>query len=140
MSDYSSHAFQPMDIHAGFCSQDGRHVYLYAGHVCLSFSHEEFVRLAHVVRETARALQERGLPQAQQHAADNHQAPASLPLLRTDDPATQLAGALCLLQAETDPARIEKLHRIAVALDEEVRQQVRQYARERAARAQKKEG
>jgi hypothetical protein len=63
-------------------------------------------------------------------------------LFSTDprDPAIQLIQVLSLLHTETDATRADALRRRAAALDEEVRQQVRQYARELAARAQKTEG
>jgi hypothetical protein len=140
MLDHPSQASQSMSIHVGFCAHGGGQVHLYAGHACLSFSPAEFLRLAQVVGDTARALHARGLAQEPQSKASPPQECSSPPLLRPGDSATQLASVLCRLQTETEPACVEELRRLVVALDEEVRQEVRQYARERAAHARKDEG
>jgi len=118
MSDYHSQTSQPMRIQAGLCPHGDGHVYLHAGYVCLSFSYDEFLHLAQVVRDTARDLQEQVLAQGRQTEADAQQGLRSLPLFHPGDPATPLAGVLCLLQTETDPMRIEELRRGAAVLDE----------------------
>lgn len=133
MSDSVSQVSQSMHISAGVCSSNENHIYLYAGEVCLVFSHQEFLQLFQVVRDVSRELQEKLLMQEQQASAYDCQALASVPFFRPDDVATRLATVLSLLQGETNPARAQALQSVAADLDEEVRQEVRQWAHERAA-------
>lgn len=139
MSDSSRQPSRPMHLSAGFCSQDKDHVYLYAGELCLILNHQEFLGLVQVVCDVARELQETMLTGEPQTIARDCQVLTSLPFFRPDDAATRLATVLSLLQGETNPARARALQSIAANLDEEVRQEVRQWARERAASATAKE-
>jgi hypothetical protein len=102
MLDHPSLTSQPRCIQAGLCPYGDEYVYLHAGDVCLSFSYDEFLQLAQVVRDTARDLQARVLAQGRRTEADSRQEPFLRSLFPPDDPATRLASVLCLLQTETE--------------------------------------
>ena len=92
---------------------------------------------AQAVEDAARGLQEQVLSPGQQTEAPVQQGSSSRSLSRRADPATKLVNILCRLRTETEPARVAELRHLAAGLDEEVRREVRQYARERAALARK---
>ena len=129
MLDQLPQASQPGSIQASVCSYGGGHVCLSTGYICLSFSYEEFLQLAQVVQDIARVVHEQILTPEHHTKPLIQEEDSSLTLTRTDDPATRLASILCLLRTETDPARVAELRHVAGLLDEEVRQEVRQYAR-----------
>lgn len=139
MLDLSPQLSPSIHIAAGFCSQQGEHAYLHVGEIHLLLSHQEFLQLFQVVRDVARKLQENMLAGEQQAVERDCQAWASLPFFRPEDAAVRLVTVLSLLQGETNPARAKTLQSLAAELDEEVRQDVRRWARERATLAHAKE-